>query len=152
VAKPAPITQARPDERRTLVQEYLRLIVEAGADGFLFENVVSITHPRNKIVLETFLAGARAAGYETLFLRVNAVHYGVPQARHRIVILGLRGGLPSAPEPTHSEGASATLFLPPPVTAGEALRSIGFSRRRRSSRGGMRKSFGRSPPGRTISH
>src|SRR5436305_160162 len=33
--KPAPITQAKPDERRTLVQEFLRLIIETDAQGFL---------------------------------------------------------------------------------------------------------------------
>jgi DNA (cytosine-5)-methyltransferase 1 len=121
--KPAPITEARPDERRTLVQEYLRLIVEANADAFLFENVVSITHPRNKAVLESFIADAESAGYGTRFLRVNAVEYGVPQARQRVVVLGLKGGKPQAPEPTHSEDAGNFLFsLRPPVTAGEALK------------------------------
>jgi len=53
--KPAPITEAKPDKRRTLVQEFLRLIVEIDAQGFLFENVSSITHPRNKKVLESFI-------------------------------------------------------------------------------------------------
>jgi DNA (cytosine-5)-methyltransferase 1 len=120
--KPAPITEAKPDERRSLVQEFLRLIVESDAQAFLFENVVSITHPRNKTVLETFIADAQAAGYGTLQLHVNAVNYGVPQSRHRIVVLGLKHGVPDAPEPTHSEEATGDLFgSPPPVTAGVAL-------------------------------
>jgi DNA (cytosine-5)-methyltransferase 1 len=120
--KPAPITEARPDQRRTLVQEYLRLIVETDANAFLFENVVSITHPRNKAVLESFLADAHSAGYDTLVLRVNAVEYGVPQSRQRIVVLGLKGGKPQAPEPTHAKDAETGHFpLRPPVTAGEAL-------------------------------
>jgi DNA (cytosine-5)-methyltransferase 1 len=121
--KPAPITEAKPDERRTLVQEFLRLITEVDAQGFLFENVVSITHPRNKKVLESFMEEAQAAKFETLFLRVNAVHYGVPQMRHRVVVLGLKRGKPPSPVPTHGESSEPSLFsLPPPVTAGEALR------------------------------
>jgi DNA (cytosine-5)-methyltransferase 1 len=121
--KPMPITEAKPDERRTLVQEYLRLIVETDAQAFLFENVVSITHPRNKKVLESFIEEAQAAKYQTLLLKVNAVEYGVPQMRQRIVVLGLKHGNPSNPEPTHSDTNEQTLFsLPPPVTAGEALR------------------------------
>lgn len=122
--KPAPITEAKPDERRTLVQEFLRLIVETDAQGFLFENVVSITHPRNKKVLESFIEEAQGAKFETLLLRVNAVHYGVPQMRHRVVVLGLKKGKPLAPEPTNTDDASSrSLFdLPPPVTVGEALR------------------------------
>jgi DNA (cytosine-5)-methyltransferase 1 len=121
--KPVPITRAKPDERRTLVQEFLRLIVETDAQGFLFENVVSITHPRNKKVLESFIEEAEAAKYQTLLLKVNAVEYGVPQMRQRIVVLGLKRGRPSKPEPTHAASRDQTLIaLPPPVTAGEALR------------------------------
>jgi DNA (cytosine-5)-methyltransferase 1 len=119
--KPAPITEARPDVRRTLVQEFLRLIVEVVAEGFLFENVVSITHPRNKGVLEAFIADAQAAGYETFFLRVNALDYGVPQRRQRVVVLGLKGGKPDAPPPTHSEAESGDLFTLPVRTAGPTL-------------------------------
>lgn len=123
--KPAPITEAKPDDRRTLVQEFLRLIIETDAQAFLFENVVSITHPRNKKVLELFIEDAQAAGFETLQLRVNAVEYGVPQGRHRVVVLGLKGGKPQPPEATHSADAEANLFdLPAPVTAGVALRSL----------------------------
>jgi DNA (cytosine-5)-methyltransferase 1 len=120
--KPAPITEAKPDERRTLVQEFLRLIIETDAQGFLFENVTSITHPRNKKVLESFIEEAQGAKFETLLLRVNAVHYGVPQMRHRIVVLGLKRGKPLAPEPTHAAAKDPSrCSLPPPVTAGQAL-------------------------------
>ncbi len=121
VAKPCPITVAKPDERRTLLQEYLRLIIEADAQGFLFENVMSISHPRNRTVLEQFVEGAEASGYQTLLLKANAVHYGVPQSRHRIVVLGLKGGKPRSPVATHSDVSTGDLFSPPPVTAGEAL-------------------------------
>jgi len=121
--KPAPIIDAKPDERRTLVQEFLRLIVEIDAQGFLFENVMSITHPRSKMVLDSFIEDAEAAGYGTRFLKVNAVQYGVPQKRQRVIVLGLKGGLPPMPEPTHSEKeTTGSIPLLPPVTAGEALR------------------------------
>jgi len=121
--KPAPIIDAKPDERRTLVQEFLRLIVEIDAQGFLFENVMSITHPRSKMVLDSFIEDAEAAGYGTRFLKVNAVQYGVPQKRQRVIVLGLKGGLPPMPLPTHSEKeTTGPIPLLPPVTAGEALR------------------------------
>ncbi len=35
--KPSQITEAKPDERRTLVQVFLDRILETDADGFLFE-------------------------------------------------------------------------------------------------------------------
>jgi len=127
--RPTPITEAKPDERRTLVQEFLRLIIETNAEGFLFENVVSITHPRNKKVLELFIEEAQAAKYETLLLRVNAAHYGVPQMRQRLVVLGLKRGQPSAPVPTHAgDGTRSLDSLRPPVTAGQALRPFADDR------------------------
>ncbi len=45
-SKPSPITRAKPDQRRSLVTEYLRLIKEVTPEAFLFENVPSITHPQ----------------------------------------------------------------------------------------------------------
>ncbi|HKA08229.1 MAG TPA: DNA cytosine methyltransferase [Gemmataceae bacterium] len=119
--RPAPITVAKQDQRRTLVQEFLRLIIEADVQGFLFENVPSITHPRNKIVLDSFITDAQSAGYEILLLRVNALHYGVPQSRHRVVVLGLKGGRPQAPIPTHAKASGGELFALPSMTAGVAL-------------------------------
>jgi DNA (cytosine-5)-methyltransferase 1 len=118
--RPAPIKEARPDERRSLVDEFWRLVLETRAQGFLFENVPSITHPRNKAVLHRLIESAESAGYGVVFLRVNAVEYCVPQSRHRVVLLGLRKGTPRIPETTHAE-VSGHLVKPAPVTAGEAL-------------------------------
>ena len=47
-ARPAPITQPRSDDRRSLLEEFARLVIECRADGFMFENVPSILHPRNR--------------------------------------------------------------------------------------------------------
>ncbi len=119
--RPTPITEARPDVRRTLVQEFWRLVLEARADGFLFENVPSISHPRSRTILEALVEAAQSAKYEVLLLKVNAVEYGVPQRRHRIVLLGLRRGRPTPPAPTHSESPEKNLYTLPSVTAGQAL-------------------------------
>jgi DNA (cytosine-5)-methyltransferase 1 len=92
--KPLPITEAKPDGRRTLVQEFWRLVAEVRADGFFFENVPSIMHPRSRQILDDLVEKAESAGYGVRLLRVNAVEYGVAQCRHRVVLLGLRGGVP----------------------------------------------------------
>jgi DNA (cytosine-5)-methyltransferase 1 len=113
--RPTPILQPRPDARRSLVQQMWRLITEMQASAFLFENVPAIAHPRNRPILHELLETAGAAGYGVRLLRVNAVDYGVPQARQRIALLGLRGGMPPAPTPTHGPG------LAPVMTAGVAL-------------------------------
>lgn len=102
VARPAPPEFARPDARRTLVEEFWRLVDEADADGFVFENVRSITHPRNRPVLEALEAAANRRGYKTRFVAANAADYGVPQRRQRVFLLGSKQRRPDAPEATHA--------------------------------------------------
>jgi DNA (cytosine-5)-methyltransferase 1 len=102
------------------VDEFWRLILEIGANGFLFENVPSITHPRNRVILDQLIEAAESAGYKVLLLCVNAVEYGVPQSRHRVALLGLRRGTPTIPETTHA-AMTGHSFKAAPVTAGEAL-------------------------------
>jgi DNA (cytosine-5)-methyltransferase 1 len=125
--RPVPITEPRHDERRSLLAEFLRLVVEVQAEGFLFENVPSIAHPRNRRALEGLIEAFETEGYQVISVKANAVEYGVPQRRHRIFLLGLRGTKPSAPSPTHSASPFGDLFLLPAVTAGEALAPFGGS-------------------------
>ncbi|MBC3972623.1 DNA cytosine methyltransferase [Xanthomonas translucens] len=110
---------AKKDARRDLVKEYWRIVRESDADGFVFENVPSIKHPRNKAVYDALVRSAKKQGYFITELTVKAVEYGVAQARERVVILGSKASRPIAPPITHS--ADSTLGLLPLVTAGEAL-------------------------------
>ena len=117
--KPRPITEARPDARRDLILEFERVIPESRATGFVFENVPSILHPRNREDFEAFRRRFERAGYLTTVVSANAVEYGVPQRRRRIFLLGANGAQPLLPRATHSEDQSTGLR--PAVTAGEAL-------------------------------
>jgi DNA (cytosine-5)-methyltransferase 1 len=113
--------EARPDGRRTLVGEFLRLVVESDADGFVFENVASLAAPRNRPILEGLIDGAEAAGYQTRFVRANAAEFGAPQKRDRVLVLGARSGRPSAPSPTHTLKPDIHADRLPAATAGEVL-------------------------------
>lgn len=115
--RPDPLTKARPDERRTLVEEWWRIVVESGADGFVFENVPSILHPRNRPVLEGLRAAAERAGFGTRLVEANAADFGVPQRRQRVFLLGAKSAVPGEPE-----RAAA------PVTAGQALKPYAAKR------------------------
>lgn len=119
--KPGIKTQARPDERRDLVAEFWRLISESNADGFVFENVPSIRHPKNRPVLEAFAQAATDAGYQVTELLGKAVEYGVAQKRERVFLLGSKNRKPAAPAQTHDASGDASLLLRPAVTTGEAL-------------------------------
>ncbi|MBZ9892303.1 DNA cytosine methyltransferase [Mesorhizobium sp. BR1-1-3] len=124
VERPAPPSSPRPDERRSLVEEFWRLINEADADGFVFENVPSISHPRNRPVLEGFKSLALAAGYSVSEHVANAADYGVAQTRKRLFLLGSRKRVPETPSKTHTDDPLRDPFLSPTVTSGEALEGL----------------------------
>lgn len=114
----------RPDDRRSLIAEFWRLVLETDADGFCLENVPTILDPRNRPVLEAFEAQARHEGYETRLLTLNAVEYGVPQKRRRVVLLGARSASPPEPEASHAADVGSAADLPLPVTAGDVLEPL----------------------------
>lgn len=124
--KPAAKSGVKADSRRDLVQEFWRLIHESGADGFVFENVPSIKHPRNKPVYDSFVSNARNAGFLITEIVANAAEFGVAQARERVVVLGSRKRSPTLPCRTHS--AESQSHLPRPLNAGEALKGLDLKR------------------------
>ncbi|WP_459040754.1 DNA cytosine methyltransferase [Stenotrophomonas sp. PSU-St83] len=117
--KPLANTKVKEDSRRDLVKEFWRIVRQSNADGFVFENVPSIKHPRNKPVYDALIKAAKDAKYFVTELVVKAVEYGVPQARERVVVLGSKVKTPEAPAITHS--ADESLGLLPIVSAGTAL-------------------------------
>ncbi len=115
----------------------------------------SITHPRSRGILEELVESAESASYGVRLLHINAVEYGVPQCRHRIVLLGLRGGSPPAPLPTHYEGSQPVLGALPAVTAGEALRpfrSAGYAEPEEVVTGRWAEQLRQIPPGWNYKH
>jgi DNA (cytosine-5)-methyltransferase 1 len=122
--RPSPPSFVRPDGRRTLVQEFLRLVIESDADAFLFENVRSITHPRHRPILNGLVAAAEEAGYATEIAIVNAADFGIPQLRQRVFVLGSRHGQPSAPYKTHADPRKGESALLPYTTAGPTLEAF----------------------------
>lgn len=119
--KPLPPTELKDDSRRDLVMEFFRLVLESSADGFVFENVPSLKHPRNRPLYERLVANAKQAGYEITELTARAAAYGVAQNRERVVVIGSRKRKPLTPRESHSVTAGGDLLLPQAVTAGEAI-------------------------------
>jgi DNA (cytosine-5)-methyltransferase 1 len=125
VRPPAP-TLPRSDRRRTLVEHFSRLVQQSKADGFVFENVMAITHPRNRPMLDGLVQDMTSAGFEVAVVRANAVAFGVAQRRERVFVLGARGKRPVAPSATHrtcsDRPGKAEAHLEPMPTAGAACR------------------------------
>ncbi len=96
------------DPRGSLFMDYVRMVDETRPRFFVFENVKGLTsiavddggQPGG--VLEIILSEFARIGYKTIYGVLDAVHYGVPQFRERLVILGSRDNEDIfLPIPTH---------------------------------------------------
>jgi DNA (cytosine-5)-methyltransferase 1 len=123
--------RALDDPRNSLVDHFVRLVVELKASYFVFENVRGLTIGEHRKFLEEIIAEFRKNGYKVLedYRVLNASHHGVPQNRQRLFLMGARRGfpLPEYPDATHevnTERAAGSLFLRSTPTVWDALRDI----------------------------
>ncbi len=111
------------DPRAALVDEYLRVVCDLHPDGFVFENVESLLHPTNRVIVDRFIEIITEHGYKYKIVRANALDYGVSQKRKRLFIIGTLGEFQSdAPRKTHCapEECERTGLLPY-VNVGEVI-------------------------------
>jgi len=118
--------EVHEDKRTSLVMEYARLIDEISPRGFLFENVLSITHPKNKKYLHEFIKFTEECGYKVKEFRLSSEVFGVPQKRKRVFVIGHKKKNLREPEITHSDKESA--FLKPLTTSKEAIHKYRFKK------------------------
>jgi len=99
------------DPRGKLVLEYIRVVREALPVAFVMENVKGLVNWSEGKALDAILSEAsqgiifdgKTYQYSISYKILNAVDYGVPQFRERIIIVGNRIGEKfSFPIPTHS--------------------------------------------------
>ncbi|WP_295883185.1 DNA cytosine methyltransferase [uncultured Thiohalocapsa sp.] len=118
------------DPRNKLVLHFVRLVYELKPRRIVFENVKGLTVGRHKAFLRELVTAFEEAGYELrLPWRVlNAAHYGTPQFRERLFLLGTRKGepLPKYPAATTSiaERIGERSFLPNCPTCADALQDL----------------------------
>jgi len=105
------------DDERNMIPEFLRALREIAPPVFVMENVPGLAGGAWRRYLDAFLRDASALGYETHARVLTAAHYGVPQKRRRLFVVGSMIGPPSLPAPTHGLG-TGRLYR----AAGEYLR------------------------------
>ena len=96
--------RSRADPRNHLFRHYVRLVLEGLRPKFVvMENVPGLLSLDRGSTLRDVLAAFGQSGYRTAHKILNAAHYGVPQERWRLVILGTRlpGVVPALPRPSH---------------------------------------------------
>lgn len=102
------------DDSRNGFPAFISAVRQAQPDLWLFENVRGLLY-RNKWYLDEVVLELEALGYVVEYQLLNAVDFGVPQNRERIIVVGHRGRF-------KFPAAKAVR-----VTAGEALGALASS-------------------------
>lgn len=78
------------DSRGQLFYEYIRIVREKQPLFFVAENVSGILAEKHHQAFTNILAMFHDAGYEIAYKLLNAVDFGVPQDRKRVIVIGYR--------------------------------------------------------------
>ena len=129
------------DPRNVLFKYYMQFMKEFRPKTFLLENVPGMLSLGEGRVFAQILSELGHLGYAVSAKILFAAHYGVPQERWRLIILGSAGPVaPQHPKPTHYAVARANFtggrtmifrlgeveseVLEPAVTVGDAIRDL----------------------------
>jgi DNA (cytosine-5)-methyltransferase 1 len=90
------------DERNRLFEHFVRLLGELRPRAFVMENVSGMVKGKMRLVFREVLQALKGAGYRVAVSLLDASYYEVPQARERLIFVGVRADLgvePSLPPP-----------------------------------------------------
>lgn len=97
------------DPRSQHVWLFFDVVDHVKPRGFVMENVKNLAvNARWARLRSDLVQRAEDLGYSVRLCVLNACHFGVPQARERMFLLGLRGAVPEPPRPV-SAGAPPSL-------------------------------------------
>lgn len=77
------------DDRANLFREYLRILELVRPKIFVFENVVGLLSMKKKQLFSHICREFEKTGYLVQHSVLNALYYGVPQIRERVIIVGI---------------------------------------------------------------
>jgi DNA (cytosine-5)-methyltransferase 1 len=105
------------DPRADTLTAYLRVLRDTRPQAFLVENVYGLAYSGKDEGLRHLLAGIeqinRESGtnYKVTWRMLNSAHYGVPQIRERVFLIGSRDGMTfQFPAPTHGNADDIELM------------------------------------------
>jgi DNA (cytosine-5)-methyltransferase 1 len=86
------------DPRNTLFRQYVRLLEAWQPQVFVMENVASMATGKMKPVFAEIMQALRSAGYRVSARVMDTRWYRVPQARPRLIVVGVRDDLDTMPQ------------------------------------------------------
>lgn len=118
------------DPRSKLMWEFIRMVKEIRPRYFVIENVRGLLSFKDFFKL--LLKSLERCGYVVRFNLLDAVSYGVPQRRQRVLIHGARKDLdivPEYPTPTHFDLTKEKKgFIPASLVAQKCFATQGFDK------------------------
>lgn len=102
------------DPRNQLFREYVRLLRGLKPKVFIMENVSGMVKGVMKLVFVEILKELKASGYKVSARLLNAMYFGVPQSRQRMIFVGVREDL--GIEPSHPEAETETVTVRRAIT------------------------------------
>lgn len=90
VAQNPPRLGIKDSDKGSLFEEVCRFLKACQPKGFLCENVKGILSANKGTAFPIIMRSLRDCGYHVVHLLLNARHYGVPQRRERVFIVGFR--------------------------------------------------------------
>ena len=133
------------DTRASLIDEFIRIVLEIQPRYWVFENVPGLMWAAKRHISfyertspgyeaesdekpgsawEDILTAFQATGYDVEFGILNALDYGTPQKRKRLIVVGSADGRVTLPVPTHGAPRSldvASEKLKPWANVGDAI-------------------------------
>jgi len=104
------------DDRNQLFREFARLLQGLQPRVFVMENVSGMVKGKMKLIFSEILRELKSSGYRVSARLLNAMYFGVPQSRQRLIFVGVREDL--GIEPSHPRAETR------PVTVREAFASL----------------------------
>ena len=102
----------RMDDRANLFLQYKRILQILQPQAFIFENVTGILSMDHGRLFQRVESEFRALGYDVRHDILNAVDFGVPQQRERVILVGMKGENNYIfPVPTHGPGKKPYVTL-----------------------------------------
>lgn len=112
------------DPRNALAMHFVRMVKELQPKYFVFENVKGLAVGQHKGFLGELLEAFQAAGYQTAtpYKILNSLHFGVPQKRERLFLIGWRND--QSPIEYPEQAFSLNTNAPKPPTVSDAIQDL----------------------------
>lgn len=106
------VGKRRMDARANLFMQYKRVLQIIQPTAFVFENVVGILSMDHGKLFKRVQSEFEEIGYTLKFKVLDAVDFGVPQHRERVILVGFKCNNPfEYPEATHGDGKKPYVTL-----------------------------------------